>query len=118
MQRRLIAFMVLIALLFGSVAAPALAHSGSDASFHPNEVIDVHDIEVSDEASTLKLDPSGQEKGSPSSPAAHHHCMCAAAIEDYTPGAAMFPVSQLFSSIRIAVLTSTLSAPPTQPPSA
>lgn len=108
--------MVLIALLFGS--ALSLAHSGSDASFHPNEVIDVHDIEVSDEASTLKLAPSEQGKGNPSAPAAHHHCMCAASIEDYTPDAAMFSVSQLFSPIPAATLTSTLSAPATQPPSA
>lgn len=122
-QRRLMPFLVLVAILFGSLAAPALAHPGSAGFMHTGEIIDVHEYEASadkasDAATASKTDPASKERGGSSAATVHHHCACSTTVDDTAPATSAQFVAELHIAATHAAMTSIRSAPPTEPPSA
>jgi len=114
MRPNLLAFLVLVAVLFGSTVAPALAHEGNDSLMHVGEVIDVH----GDELSVSDRPGSEDDDGAAPTAAFHHHCACATKADHVTPLVNPFCHAQMFSAARIDAMASRRLAPLTEPPSA
>lgn len=110
---RLLSFLVLIGILFGGVAAPAIAHERGAAFDHAGEVLDIHDA-----ASTAAHEPTGKTPDMPGQPASHHHCTIA--LEVIAPAVAL--ATRMGEALPPPAISRTLAslaqAPPTEPPSA
>lgn len=118
MRRRLLAFLVLIAVFFGGTVAPALAHSSGGSLMHASEVIDVHESDAPDSQSAFKKQTGEKDNGAAPSAAFHHHCACATVADHVAPGIDTFLGVQIFSPTLASVMPSRRSAPLTEPPSA
>ena len=118
MRRRLLAFLVLIAVFFGGTVAPALAHSSGGSLMHASEVVDVHESDAPDAQSAFKKQSGEKDKGAVPSAAFHHHCACATVADHVTPKISTFLSVQIFSPTLVSVLPSRRSTPLTEPPSA
>lgn len=110
---RLLSFLVLVAVLFGGVVAPAVAHERGADFDHVGEVLDIHES-----ASTAAHDSSGKVPDMPGQPATHHHCTIA--LEVVAP--ALLPAAQMSEALPPPAISRTLAslaqAPPTEPPAA
>lgn len=118
MRRHFLAFLVLIAVLFGSTVAPALAHGGNGSLMHANEMIDVHESDASDTQPVLKKQSGGSDNGSAPSAAVHHHCACATKVDHVAPDISAFFSVQIFPATLVSAMSSRRSAPLTEPPAA
>jgi hypothetical protein len=114
MRRRIISLLLILAVLFGSAIAPAVAHAQGDFDIHVSEILDVHVGEASTGDDQQKPAP-----GMPGETATHHH-HCAVGLAATALDICMADVIRQ-SSLRPSatrLLVSHAQAPPTQPPSA
>ena len=118
MRRRLLAFLVLIAVFFGSTVAPALAHGGNDSLMHASEVIDVHEGDAPDTHAAFKKQSGEKDTGAAPSAAFHHHCACATRVDHVAPEISAFFSVQIFTPTQVTAMASRRSAPLTEPPAA
>lgn len=118
MRRRLLAFLVLISVLFGSAVSPALAHSSGDSIMHASEVIDVHEFDAPDAQSVMDKQTGQEDSGAAPSAALQHHCACATVVGLVAPEISTFFFVQIFEPTLVSVMPSWRSAPLTEPPSA
>jgi len=117
MRRRMILFLVLLSVFFGSTVAPAVAHA-DDGFAHATEVVDVHENEASVAGPGFAEQSNSEGNGSSPSAPFHHHCTCATEINESALDVTVGFSSQMFPKRRVAVMPSRRSAPPTEPPSA
>lgn len=111
MLRRLTVFFVCFAMLFGVVAAPALASTQNHSTI---EAIDPADFDcgrvgTDDEKSQYPADIAGGH---------HHHCGHFIAVTDVSIADFARSISLAQRPARAAFLASYSQAPPTEPPSA
>lgn len=118
MHRRLLALLVLLAVLFGSTVAPVLAHAGGDGFAHATEVVDVHENEALVASSDFQAQSDTKESGSAPSAAVHHHCACAIKVDHLAPDISAFFSVQIFQASLVSAMSSRRSAPLTEPPAA
>ena len=113
MRGRFISLLLVLAVLFGSAVAPAIAHAQGDSAVHVSDILDVHAADA----------PTGDDQqkpasGMPGESAAHHHCT----VGLTATGPNICPVDGtrrgVFGPATSALLVSHAQAPPTQPPSA
>ena len=110
-QRSIIRILLICAMMFGGIAAPAVALSQSLAPLANIEAADVHcDTAVFDEeTSQAHADAAGGH---------HHHCGHGIAVPDIALTASVRSLAVLRRPTLTAVLRSYSQAPPTEPPSA
>lgn len=111
MRKAWTAFVVIVMLLFGGVAMPALADT--PASDHAIELLDLDCYGVDAKSET--------DKGSPAAPVLHidhHHCSAAIPMNGDVVTAAPFLSNAPLLSASVYRLPSHKMAPPTQPPAA
>jgi hypothetical protein len=113
-----LSFLVLLAVLFGSTGAPALAHSGTDNLMRACEVIDVHENDSPPTQSAFKKQNGEPDGGTVPPSAYHHHCACALKADTFTPIFGAFRNAEIFSSSLVTAMASHLTAPLTEPPAA
>ena len=113
MIRRVLGLLMTFAILFGSVGAPAIAHSAGQIDAHALEMIDAdhHDGDCADTSSSSELDKT---------PHAGHHHHCTANVEASAPFfAAMTPISSVHGlAFGTSGMVSHKMTPPTEPPAA
>lgn len=102
---------LVFALLFGSVIAPAIASADSAVAI---EALDIG-------CHTSEIEGSADESKPDSEPAGHidhHHCAAYVALIGNTKSSQSLVSDQLFFAGRDAIFASRSTAPPTQPPAA
>ena len=113
MLRRALGLLMTLVFLFGSVGAPAIAHSQGQIDAYAFEMIDadLHSGDCFDNES-----PSETDKA----PHAGHHHHCTASLEAITPHViAMMPATGVHGfPFGTSVLVSHKTSPPTEPPAA
>lgn len=113
MRGRFISLLLMLAVLFGSAIAPAIAHAQGDDVVHASEALDVHQADA-----TTDDDRQTPDSGVPGETAPHHHCTVGLTA---TAPDVCLPAGTKQGTIRPAatrLLVSYAQAPPTQPPSA
>lgn len=113
MRGRFISLLLILAVLFGSAIAPAIAHAKGEDVVHASEVLDVHDADAPPDDDRQK-----PASGMPGETASHHHCTVG--LTATAPEVCLLAGARQ-TTIRPAatrLLTSFAHAPPTQPPSA
>lgn len=111
---RLHSLLVIVAILLGSLAAPASARAETALSGHGNEI-----LQVLDHAEDVHSDDSRTPPGeAPCQFSGHHHCSVALTVDSAgLKQAISLRASDLVPPAATA-LSSLSQAPPTQPPSA
>ncbi len=113
MQRRWITLLTVIAVLFGTVILPTIAHAQAISSGHDVELLD-----TLQHSATAGHDQQEPDSDKPCHGVAHHHCSAFVS----TDGPIVAINSALLRSVAIArasaPMTSFAQAPPTEPPSA
>ena len=113
MRGRFISLLLVLAVLFGSAVAPAIAHAQGDSAVHVSDTLDVHAADA----------PTGDDQqkpasGMPGESSAHHHCT----VGLTTIGPDIYLMAGInqtaFQTAITNLLASYAQAPPTQPPSA
>lgn len=110
---RLLSFLVLVAILFGGVVAPAIAHERGAEFDHAGEVLDIHEG-----VSTAAHDPAEKSPDMPGQPATHHHCTIALEVIAPALVSALRMDEALPPPAGSRTLASLAQAPPTEPPAA
>jgi hypothetical protein len=110
-QRSIIRVLLILAMLFGGVAVPALASSQSFAPIATIEAAEFHceAAGFDDETSQASADAAGGH---------HHHCGHGIAVPDIGLAASARSLAVTQLPALTAVLSSYSQAPPTEPPSA
>ena len=113
MRGRFISFLLILAVLFGSAVAPAIAHAQGDSDVHVSDILDVHEGDA-----TAGDDQEKPASGMPGESAAHHHCT--AGLTASGPDICLVDASRqaIVRPASTRLLVSHAQAPPTQPPSA
>lgn len=112
MRGRLISFLLMLAVLFGSAVVPTIAHADGGNAVHACEVLDVHQV-----ATTSGNDQQSPDPGMLGEAGTHHHCTAGliAAVTDVAKVAASKQGTA--RPAPASLLISYAQAPPTEPPS-
>ena len=113
MHRSVLAFLVLIGLLLGSVSSSLLAHPSDDAAAHAGEVsghLEEAENQASDDGAPSEQAPTG------SGLAIHHHCSCATPVSAIEAGPSRELMAEVYLVSSVLAMPSLRSAPPIEPP--
>lgn len=118
MGARVIRMFLVMAMLFGSMMSPAIAHAAGPHAAHLLESahveLDFDHVAMDADHNSDQSSPDGQERTLP-----HHHCANSLAlISPYLMPTLMVARIQTFGPRLSAAMASWKAVPPTQPPSA
>ena len=113
MRGRFISLLLILAVLFGGVIAPAVAHAQGESDVHMSEILDLHQVDA-----TTGDDQQKPASGMPGETAAHHHCTVGLAARGPDIRLVANATQKAFQPTTANLLVSYSQAPPTQPPSA
>lgn len=113
MRGRFACLLVLVALFFGVVAMPAIAHASGHSAVHSAEVLDAHGW---DDAGHSESQDGGKDM--PCHAVSHHHCSVALELDSPRIDATGLTKAVLGQPTATASLSSRSQAPPLDPPNA
>ncbi len=113
MRGRFISLLLILAVLFGSAIAPAIAHAQGGSDVHVSEILDLHEADA-----TTGDDQQKPASGMPGEAAAHHHCTVGLAATGPDICLMVGASKKAFQPATANLLAAYAQAPPTQPPSA
>lgn len=112
MQGKFTSFLLVFALLFGTVIMPTIAHAQATSVSHSEEFLELHKHESADQ----ETQQHDEEK--PCHAVAHHHCSIALRADATSVGLISVQAQNSFSLSSSIAMTSLSQAPPTEPPAA